>query len=180
MQQKLLDKHNPTWAAKRSNNVGSSKVGALNATLFDSLARASLVGKTKRPSYFQSLRHTALLKFQWVSRGKTSKITRSYLFVNFLNHFLIRKIANGRGKISRTLDYRDKFPNSSLYWEPTVARDRAYVTVPICCDSGTNTLSQKIIMEMQDLRRNGSENVAQSCMFKFVNLFRHDLSFCNF
>ena len=40
MEQKLLDKHHPTWAAKRSNNVGSSKVGTLNTTLFDSLARA--------------------------------------------------------------------------------------------------------------------------------------------
>ena len=37
-----MDKHHPTWAAKRSNNVGSSKVGTLNPTLFDSLARALL------------------------------------------------------------------------------------------------------------------------------------------
>ena len=36
----MLDEHLPTWAAKRSNNVGSSKIGALNPTLFDSLARA--------------------------------------------------------------------------------------------------------------------------------------------
>ena len=28
----MLDEHLPTWAAKRSNNVGSSKVGALNPT----------------------------------------------------------------------------------------------------------------------------------------------------
>ena len=70
---------------------------------------------------------------------KTFKITRSDLFVNFLNHFFIRKIANRRGRNSRTLDYRDKFPNSSLYWEPTLARDSAYVTVPICSDSGTDT-----------------------------------------
>ena len=28
-----------------------------------------------------------------------------------------------------TLDYRDKFSNSSLYWEPTLARYSAYVTV---------------------------------------------------
>ena len=37
-----------------------------------------------------------------------------------------------------------------------------------------------VIMEMQDLRRDGSENVAQNCKFKFVNLFRHYLSMCNF
>ena len=36
----MLDEHHPTWAAKRSNNVGSSKVGTLNPTMFDSLARA--------------------------------------------------------------------------------------------------------------------------------------------
>ena len=30
------------------------------------------------------------------------------------------------------------------------------------------------------LRRDGSENVAQNCKFKFVNLFRHYLSLCNF
>ena len=101
-----------------------------------------LVGKTKRPSYFQSFRHTALLKFQCVSRGKSSKITRSDLFVNFLNHSFIRKTANGRGKISRILDYRDKFPNSSLYWDPALAGDSAYVIVPICFDSGTNTVSK--------------------------------------
>ena len=29
----------PTWTAKLSNYVGSSKVGALNPTLFDSLAK---------------------------------------------------------------------------------------------------------------------------------------------
>ena len=33
IEQKLLDKHHPTWAAKRSNNVGSSKAGTLNPTL---------------------------------------------------------------------------------------------------------------------------------------------------
>ena len=36
----MLDEHHPTWANKGSNNVGSSKVGTLNPTLFDSLARA--------------------------------------------------------------------------------------------------------------------------------------------
>ena len=36
----MLDGHHATWAAKRSNNVGSNKVGMLNPTLFDSLARA--------------------------------------------------------------------------------------------------------------------------------------------
>ena len=36
----MLDEHHATWAAKRSNNVGSNKVGTLNPTLFDSLARA--------------------------------------------------------------------------------------------------------------------------------------------
>ena len=51
------------------------------------------------------------------------------MFVNFLNHLLLEKIANRRCINSRTLDYRDKFPNSSLYWEPTLARDSAYVTV---------------------------------------------------
>ena len=40
IEQKMLDEHHPTWAAKRSNNVGSSKVGTLNPTLFHSLARA--------------------------------------------------------------------------------------------------------------------------------------------
>ena len=40
IEQKMLDEHDPTWVAKRSNNVGSSKVGVLNPTLFDSLARA--------------------------------------------------------------------------------------------------------------------------------------------
>ena len=39
LEKKLLDKHHPTRAAKRSNNVGSSKLGTLNPTLFDSLAR---------------------------------------------------------------------------------------------------------------------------------------------
>ena len=56
-------------------------------------------------------------------------ITRSDLFVNFLNDLLLEKIANRRGINSHTLDYRDKFPNSSLYWKPTLARDSAYVTV---------------------------------------------------
>ena len=37
---KMLDEHHPTWVAKRSNNVRSSKVGALNITSFDSLTRA--------------------------------------------------------------------------------------------------------------------------------------------
>ena len=60
--------------------------------------------------------------------GKPFKITRPDLFVNFFNHFLLEKIAKRRGIKSRTLDYRDKFPNSSLYWEPTLARDSAYVT----------------------------------------------------
>lgn len=36
----MLDEHYPTLAAKRSNNVGLSKVGMLNASLRDSLARA--------------------------------------------------------------------------------------------------------------------------------------------
>ena len=36
----MLDEHHPTWVAKRSNNVRSSKVGGLNPTLFDSLATA--------------------------------------------------------------------------------------------------------------------------------------------
>ena len=40
IEQKMLDEHLPTWLAKRSNNVGSSKVGAVNPTLFDSLASA--------------------------------------------------------------------------------------------------------------------------------------------
>ena len=40
IEQKMLDEHHPTWAAKRSNNVGLSKVGTLNPTLFDSLAKA--------------------------------------------------------------------------------------------------------------------------------------------
>ena len=38
--QNMLDEHLPTWAAKQSNNVGSSKVAVLNPTLFDSLATA--------------------------------------------------------------------------------------------------------------------------------------------
>ena len=42
-QQKMLDEHHPTWAAKRSNNVGSNKVGTSNPTLFDSLARACCI-----------------------------------------------------------------------------------------------------------------------------------------
>ena len=42
---------------------------------------------------------------------------------------LFKKIANRRGIDSRTLDYLDKFPSSSLYWEPTLARDSTYVTV---------------------------------------------------
>ena len=36
----MLDEYHPTWVAKRSNNVRSNKVGVLNPTLFDSLARA--------------------------------------------------------------------------------------------------------------------------------------------
>ena len=37
VEQKMLDEHHPTWAPKRSNNVGSSRVGTLNPTLLDSL-----------------------------------------------------------------------------------------------------------------------------------------------
>ena len=36
----MLDEHIPTWVAKRSNNVGSKKVGALTPSLVDSLAGA--------------------------------------------------------------------------------------------------------------------------------------------
>ena len=60
---------------------------------------------------------------------KNFLITRSDLFVNFVNDLLLEKIANRGGINSRTLDYRNKFPNSSLYWEPTLAPDSAYVTV---------------------------------------------------
>ena len=83
--------------------------------------------QTSKP--FSVFRRTALLKFQCVSGGKPFKITRSDLFVNVLNHFLLEKIANRRCINARILDYCDKFPYSSLYWEPTLARDSAYVTV---------------------------------------------------
>ena len=36
----MLDERLPTWAAKQSNNVGSSKVVVLNPSLFDGLATA--------------------------------------------------------------------------------------------------------------------------------------------
>ena len=32
IEQKMLDEHHATWEAKRSNSVGSSKVGTLNPT----------------------------------------------------------------------------------------------------------------------------------------------------
>ena len=51
------------------------------------------------------------------------------MLVNFLNHLLLEKIANKRSINSRTLYFRDKLLNSSLYWEPTLARDSAYLTV---------------------------------------------------
>ena len=102
-----------------------------------------LVGKTKRPSHFQCFRHIALFKFQCRSEGKPFKITRPDLFVNFLNNLLLEKIANRRGINSCTLDYRDKFPNSSLYWAPTLARDSAYVTVQFAAILGLKLCFKK-------------------------------------
>ena len=49
----MLDEYHPTWVAKRSNNVGSSKVGVLNPTLFDSLARALSPGQTIEQSWIE-------------------------------------------------------------------------------------------------------------------------------
>ena len=83
--------------------------------------------QTSKP--FSVFPRTALLKFQCVSGGKPFKITRSDLFANFLNHLLLEKIANRRCINSRTLYFGDRLLKSSLYWEPTLARDSAYVTV---------------------------------------------------
>ena len=102
-----------------------------------------LVRKTKRPSHFQCFRHIAQFKFQCPSEGKTFKITRPDLFVNFLNNLLLEKIASRRGINSRTLDYREKFPNSSLYWKLTLARDSAYVKVQFAAILGLKLCFKK-------------------------------------
>ena len=80
--------------------------------------------------------------------GKTFKNTRPDLFVNFLNHLLLEKIANRRGINSLNLDYPDKFLNSSLYWEPTLARDSAYVRVQFAAVRELKLCFKKIIQNV--------------------------------
>ena len=85
IKQKILDENHPTSAAKRSNNVGLSKVGTLHPTLFDSLAKA--LHSLRRPSRSNYMSFNFHQRLHLKTKGDWNVRTTAFLWLRAI-HFV--------------------------------------------------------------------------------------------